>query len=225
MPSLVSVRGVGKAYPLPEGEVRVFQGLDFDLERGELVAVMGASGVGKTTFLNLLGALDRPSEGTIALDGEDINAKSDREKSSLRNGKIGFVFQSFHLLPEFSALENVFLPLLIAGRSRREAERRGRALLAEVFLEDRAGQKPGQLSGGEQQRVAIARALVNEPKLLLADEPTGNLDWRTGEAVIQLIKDIHERRGLSSVIVTHNEKVARYCDKLYVMEGGRLKRF
>jgi len=224
IPPLVRVRGVGKAYPLPEGEIRVFQDLDFDLERGELIAVMGASGVGKTTFLNLLGALDRPGEGTITLDGEDINAKSDREKSALRNGKIGFVFQSFHLLPEFSALENVFLPLLIAGRGRREAERRGRALLAEVFLGDRAGQKPGQLSGGEQQRVAVARALVNEPKLLLADEPTGNLDWGTGEAVIQLIKDIHERRGLSSVIVTHNEKVARYCDKLYVMEDGRLKR-
>jgi ABC-type lipoprotein export system ATPase subunit len=225
MSSLVSVRSVGKVYPLPKGELRVFQDLDFDLEGGELVAVMGASGVGKTTFLNLLGALDRPSEGTILLDGEDINSKTDREKSRLRNRKIGFVFQSFHLLPEFSALENVFLPLLIAGMEKREAARRGSALLAEVFLADRAGQKPGLLSGGEQQRVAIARALVNEPKLLLADEPTGNLDWKTGEAVIQLIKDLHERRGLSSVIVTHNEKVARYCDKLYVMDGGRLKLF
>jgi len=225
MSSLVSARSVGKIYPLPTGELRVFQDLDFDLERGELVAVMGASGVGKTTFLNLLGALDRPSEGTILLEGEDINAKTGREKSRLRNRKIGFVFQSFHLLPEFSALENVFLPLLIAGMEKREAVRRGSALLAEVFLEDRADQKPGLLSGGEQQRVAIARALVNEPKLLLADEPTGNLDWKTGEAVIQLIKDLHERRGLSSVIVTHNEKVARYCDKLYMMEGGRLKLF
>jgi lipoprotein-releasing system ATP-binding protein len=221
--SLVSARSVGKVYPLPKGELRIFQDLEFELERGELVAVMGASGVGKTTFLNLLGALDRPSEGTILLEGEDINAQSDRDKSALRNKKIGFVFQSFHLLPEFSALENVFLPLLISGLNKREAQRRGEARLAEVFLEDRAGQKPGQLSGGEQQRVAVARALVNEPKLLLADEPTGNLDWKTGEAVIQLIKDLHERRGLSSVIVTHNEKVARYCDKLYVMEGGRLK--
>src|SRR5512139_2777423 len=200
MSSLVSTRHVGKVYPLPMGELRVFQDLDFDLERGELIAVMGASGVGKTTFLNLLGALDRPSEGSILLEGEDINAKTGREKSGLRNRKIGFVFQSFHLLPEFSALENVFLPLLIAGTEKREAVRRGSALLAEVFLEDRADQKPGLLSGGEQQRVAIARALVNEPKLLLADEPTGNLDWKTGEAVIQLIKDLHERRGLSSII-------------------------
>ncbi len=223
MSRIVSARGVGKVYPLPEGELHVFQDLDFELEQGELVAVMGASGVGKTTFLNLLGALDRPSAGSILLEGEDVNVKTEREKSRLRNRKVGFVFQSFHLLPEFSALENVFLPLLIAGADRAQAVRRASTLLAEVFLAERAGQKPGLLSGGEQQRVAIARALVNEPKLLLADEPTGNLDWKTGEAVIQLIKDLHERRGLSSVIVTHNEKVARYCDKLYIMEGGRLK--
>jgi ABC-type lipoprotein export system ATPase subunit len=225
MNSLVSAQNVGKVYPLPKGVLRVFQGLEFELGRGEIVAVMGASGVGKTTFLNLLGALDKPSEGTILLEGEDISAKSEREKSRLRNRKIGFVFQSFHLLPEFSALENVFLPLLIGGVERGEAGRRAAALLREVFLEDRAGQKPGLLSGGEQQRVAIARALVNEPKLLLADEPTGNLDWKTGEAIIGLIRELHERRGLSSVIVTHNEKVARYCDKLYIMDNGQLKPF
>jgi lipoprotein-releasing system ATP-binding protein len=225
MNSLVSARNVGKVYPLPTGVLRVFQGLDFELGCGEIVAVMGASGVGKTTFLNLLGALDKPGEGTILLEGEDINGKTDREKSRLRNQKIGFVFQSFHLLPEFSALENVLLPLLIGGVDRREAGRRAAALLGEVFLEERAGQKPGLLSGGEQQRVAIARALVNEPKLLLADEPTGNLDWKTGEAIIHLIRDLHERKGLSSVIVTHNEKVARYCDKLYIMESGQLKLF
>jgi lipoprotein-releasing system ATP-binding protein len=225
MNSLVSARNVGKVYPLPEGVLRVFQSLDFELARGEIVAVMGASGVGKTTFLNLLGALDKPTEGTILLEGEDISAKSEREKSRLRNRKIGFVFQSFHLLPEFSALENVLLPLLIAGVERAEADRRAAALLREVFLEDRAGQKPGLLSGGEQQRVAIARALVNEPKLLLADEPTGNLDWKTGEAIIGLIRELHGRRGLSSVIVTHNEKVARYCDKLYIMDSGQLKPF
>jgi ABC-type lipoprotein export system ATPase subunit len=225
MNSLVSAQNVGKVYPLPKGVLRVFQGLEFELGRGEIVAVMGASGVGKTTFLNLLGALDKPSEGTILLEGEDISAKSEREKSRLRNRKIGFVFQSFHLLPEFSALENVFLPLLIGGVERGEAGRRAAALLREVFLEDRASQKPGLLSGGEQQRVAIARALVNEPKLLLADEPTGNLDWKTGEAIIGLIRELHERRGLSSVIVTHNEKVARYCDKLYIMDNGQLKPF
>jgi ABC-type lipoprotein export system ATPase subunit len=224
MNNLVVTENVGKAYPLPKGVLRVFEGLDFVLERGDLVAVMGASGVGKTTFLNLLGALDRPTEGTILLDGEDIHAKGEREKARLRNEKIGFVFQFYHLLPEFTALENVFLPLLIRGLERREASERALAILKEVFLEDKAHQKPSRLSGGEQQRVAVARALVNDPHLLLADEPTGNLDWKTGEAIMGLIQDLHVRRGLSSIVVTHNEKIAAFCRKVYVMEGGRLKR-
>jgi ABC-type lipoprotein export system ATPase subunit len=224
MNKLVVAEKVGKAYPLPKGELRVFEGLDFELERGDLVAVMGASGVGKTTFLNLLGALDRPTEGTVLLDGEDIHAKNEREKARLRNEKIGFVFQFYHLLPEFSALENVCLPLLIRGLDRREASLRATAILKEVFLEDKACQKPGRLSGGEQQRVAVARALVNDPHLLLADEPTGNLDWKTGEAMMGLIQELHVRRGLSSVVVTHNEKIAAFCRKVYVMEAGRLKR-
>jgi lipoprotein-releasing system ATP-binding protein len=224
MSSLITAHDVGKVYPLPKGELRVLEGLEFELGEGEIVAVMGASGVGKTTFLNLLGALDTPTEGTILLEGEDIHAKEEREKARLRNAKIGFVFQFYHLLPEFSALENVFLPLLIGGMSRREAGERARAILKEVFLEDRADQKPSLLSGGEQQRVAIARALVNEPRLLLADEPTGNLDRKTGEAIMELILELHRRKGLASVIVTHNEKIARYCQKQYVMEAGCLKR-
>jgi len=224
MNNLVVTENVGKAYPLPKGVLRVFEGLDFVLERGDLVAVMGASGVGKTTFLNLLGALDRPTEGTILLDGEDILSKGEREKARLRNEKIGFVFQFYHLLPEFTALENVFLPLLIRGLERRDAAGRALAILKEVFLEDRAHQKPSLLSGGEQQRVAVARALVNDPQLLLADEPTGNLDWKTGEAIMGLIQELHVRRGLSSIVVTHNEKIAAFCRKVYVMEAGRLKR-
>jgi len=224
MNNLVVTENVGKAYPLPKGMLRVFEGLDFVLERGDLVAVMGASGVGKTTFLNLLGALDRPTEGTILLDGEDIHAKGEREKARLRNEKIGFVFQFYHLLPEFTALENVFLPLLIRGLERRDAAGRALAILKEVFLEDKAHQKPSLLSGGEQQRVAVARALVNDPQLLLADEPTGNLDWKTGETIMGLIQDLHVRRGLSSIVVTHNEKIAAFCRKVYVMEAGRLKR-
>ncbi len=224
MNNLVVAENVGKAYPLPKGVLRVFEGIDFVLEQGDLVAVMGASGVGKTTFLNLLGALDRPTEGTILLDGEDIHAKDEREKARLRNEKIGFVFQFYHLLPEFTALENVFLPLLIRGLERREASTRAMAILKEVFLEDKAHQKPGRLSGGEQQRVAVARALVNDPHLLLADEPTGNLDRRSGEAIMGLIQDLHVRRGLSSIVVTHNEKIAAFCRKVYVMESGRLKR-
>jgi len=223
MSNLIIARNVGKVYPLPKGGLRVLEGLDFELGAGEIAAVMGASGVGKTTFLNLLGALDTPTDGTILLAGEDIHAKEEKDKARLRNTKIGFVFQFYHLLPEFSALENVFLPLLIGGMKRREAAERGWAVLQEVFLEDRADQKPSLLSGGEQQRVAIARALINEPRLLLADEPTGNLDRRTGEAIMELILELHRNKGLASVIVTHNERIARYCQKQYVMEAGRLK--
>jgi len=221
---VVVTENVSKAYPLPKGTLWVFEGLDFVLERGDLVAVMGASGVGKTTLLNLLGALDRPTEGKILLDGEDIQAKGEREKARLRNEKIGFVFQFYHLLPEFTALENVALPLLIRGLEGRDASVRALAILKEVFLEDKAHQKPSRLSGGEQQRVAVARALVNDPHLLLADEPTGNLDLKSGEAIMGLIQDLHVRRGLSSIVVTHNEKIAAFCRKVYVMEAGRLKR-
>ncbi|MDH7512551.1 MAG: ABC transporter ATP-binding protein [Clostridiales bacterium] len=225
MNNLIVARNVGKVYPLPkEGVIRVLEGLDFELEKGEIVAVMGASGVGKTTLLNLLGGLDRPSEGVILLEGDDIHARGEKEKARLRNENIGFVFQFYHLLPEFTALENVFLPLLVRGLDRREAEKRARALLQEVFLEERASQRPAQLSGGEQQRVAIARALVNEPKLLLADEPTGNLDSKTGESIMRLIQELHRKKGLSSIIVTHNEKIAKFCQKIYLLEAGQLKR-
>ena len=222
-PVLVA-ENLGKTYPLPKGELRVFEGLDFELERGELVAVMGASGVGKTTLLNLLGGLDRPTEGRVLLEGEDLFAGSDREVAAVRNRKIGFVFQVYHLLPEFTALENVSFPLLIAGEPKREAFSRARDLLGEVGLEDKTASRPSQLSGGEQQRVAIARALVGAPRLLLADEPTGNLDWRTGERVLRLVLDLHERKGLSSILVTHNEKIARYCDRVYEMAAGTMKR-
>jgi ABC-type lipoprotein export system ATPase subunit len=214
---------LGKTYPLPKGELRVFEGLGFELERGELAAIMGASGVGKTTFLNLLGGLDRPSEGRVLLDGDDLFSGTDREVAGIRNRKIGFVFQVFHLLPEFTSLENVSFPLMIRGVPKREAFLKARDILKEVSLEDKTDSRPSQLSGGEQQRVAIARALVNGPRLLLADEPTGNLDWKTGEKVLRLVLDLHERRGLSSIIVTHNEKIARYCHKVYMMEAGELK--
>ena len=184
---------------------------------------MGISGVGKTTLLNLLGALDRPSEGRVFLEGEDLFARSEPELARVRNRKIGFVFQFFHLLPEFTALENVSLPLMIGGLDRKKAQEKGGAILGEVGLAEKADCRPAQLSGGEQQRIAVARALVNDPKLLLADEPTGNLDWKTGEHMLDLLMDLHRRRGLSSVIVTHNDKVAQYCRKRYVMERGELK--
>jgi lipoprotein-releasing system ATP-binding protein len=221
--TVLKAENLGKTYPLPKGTLRVFEGLRLELRRGELAAIMGASGVGKTTLLNLLGALDRPSEGRVILDGQDLFSGNERETAAIRNTKIGFVFQFYHLLPEFSALENVSFPLMIRGLGRTEAFARARAVLKEVALEEKADSRPGQLSGGEQQRIAIARALVNEPCLLLADEPTGNLDWKSGEHVLRLILDLHERKGLSSIIVTHNEKIARYCHKLFLMEAGELK--
>jgi len=223
MSNLLRASNLGKEYPMPKGFLRIFSGLNFELEAGDIAAVMGASGVGKTTLLNLLGALDRPTEGTVYLDGEDLFARDEMELARIRNRKIGFVFQFFHLLPEFTALENVSLPLMISGLDRLEALKKGLDILREVFLEDKAHCRPAQLSGGEQQRVAIARALINEPKLLLADEPTGNLDWKTGELILRLLLDLHQRKGLSSILVTHNDKVAQFCRKLYVMERGELK--
>jgi lipoprotein-releasing system ATP-binding protein len=224
MSDLVLVaEGLGKTYPLPKGDLRVFEGLDFSLSRGELVAVMGASGVGKTTLLNLLGGLDRPTEGRVRLDGEDLFGGTDRDTAEVRNRKIGFVFQVYHLLPEFTALENVSFPLMIGGLAKKQAFSRAGELLREVGLEDKTLSRPSQLSGGEQQRVAIARSLVNGPRLLLADEPTGNLDWRTGEKVLRLILDLHESKGLSSIMVTHNEKIARFCHRVYMMEAGTMK--
>ena len=221
---VLKAENLGKAYPLPKGVLRVFERLDFELERGKLAAIMGASGIGKTTLLNLLGGLDRPSEGRVLVEGEDVSSRTEREVAVFRNRKIGFVFQFYHLLPEFSALENIAFPLLIRGVGRKEAFDRAREMLNEVALEAKAQARPGQMSGGEQQRIAVARALVGEPRILLADEPTGNLDWKSGEAVLRLILDLHAKKGLSSILVTHNERIARYCDSLYLMEAGELKR-
>lgn len=223
MNNLIQALNLGKEYPLPKGVLSVFRGINFEIEPGDFVAIMGVSGVGKTTLLNLLGALDRPSEGEIFLDGEDILSKNEKELAEVRNKKIGFVFQFYHLLPEFTTLENVCFPLWIRGVEKNEAQKRALEILKEVFLEEKARFRPSQLSGGEQQRVAIARALVNEPKLLLADEPTGNLDWKTGESILNLILALHQKKGLSSVVVTHNEKVAQFCHKVYLMERGELK--
>jgi len=222
MSKILLVKDLCKEYPLPRGTLRVFERLNFDLENGSLVAVMGVSGVGKTTLLNLFGVLDKPTRGKVFLDGEDIFAKDDIKKALIRNKKVGFIFQFYHLLPEFSAWENVSLPLLIKGMKRKEAEVRAVELLREVGLEDKVELRPGQLSGGEQQRIAIARALINNPRLLLADEPTGNLDWKTGRMILELIRHMHVKKNLSSIIVTHNEKVAQFCDKTYLMRAGGL---
>ncbi len=225
MSELLKAVDLRKDYLLPDGEVlRVFSGLNFALERGEIAAVMGASGSGKTTFLNLLGALDRPTDGRVLLEGTDLSGLDAVALARVRNAKIGFVFQAFHLLPEFTAVENVALPLLIGGGARLDALDRGREMLRETGLESKVKCRPAQLSGGEMQRVAIARALINSPAVLLADEPTGNLDWKTGEGVLRLLLDLHQKRGLASVLVTHNERVSALCQKTYMLERGMLER-
>ncbi len=223
MNSVVRAEELSKEYPLPKGTLCVFERLNFELDRGDIAAIMGVSGVGKTTFLNLIAAIDYPTEGTVYLEGIDMFGLSQIERAKIRNKKIGFIFQFYHLLPEFTALENVSFPLLIGGAEKREAQERGLKILQEVFLMEKVHLRPGKLSGGEQQRVAIARALINEPRLLLADEPTGNLDWGTGQSILELIRTLHTKKNLSSIIVTHNEKVAQFCDKTYLMEGGQLK--
>jgi ABC-type lipoprotein export system ATPase subunit len=222
MSKILLVKDLCKEYPLPRGTLRVFDRLNFDLENGSLVAVMGVSGVGKTTLLNLFGVLDKPTRGKVFLEGEDIFAKDDFKKALIRNKKVGFIFQFYHLLPEFSAWENVSFPLLIKGVKRKKAQARAVELLKEVGLEDKVELRPGQLSGGELQRIAIARALINNPRLLLADEPTGNLDWKTGRMILEIIRQLHVKKNLSSIIVTHNEKVAQFCDKTYLMQAGGL---
>jgi ABC-type lipoprotein export system ATPase subunit len=223
MNSVVRAEELSKEYPLPKGTLCVFERLNFELDRGDIAAIMGVSGVGKTTFLNLIAAIDYPTKGTVYLEGIDMFGVSQVERAKIRNKKIGFIFQFYHLLPEFTALENVSFPLLIGGAEKREAQERGLKILQEVFLMEKVHLRPGKLSGGEQQRVAIARALINEPRLLLADEPTGNLDWGTGQNILELIRALHTKKNLSSIIVTHNEKVAQFCDKTYLMEGGQLK--
>ena len=221
---VIKTENLGKAYPLPDRTwLRVLDGINFELKTGELVAIMGVSGVGKTTFLNILGGLDRPTDGRVYFEGQDLMTKNQTEVAELRNKKIGFVFQFIYLLPEFTAVENVAIPLIIAGMDKNQALSQARKGLEEVGMDNRWNFRPAQLSGGEQQRIAVARALINEPRLLLADEPTGNLDWKTGETIIKLIVEMHRRKGLSSIIVTHNDKIARFCQKSYLMEGGNLK--
>jgi len=223
MNDILVAEGLSKEYPLPDGSLSVFKDLNFSMAQGELVAIMGVSGVGKTTLLNLFGALDRPNNGKVFIEGEDIFSKSEQELAEIRNHSIGFIFQFYHLLPEFTSVENVSFPLLIRGVDKKEALAKALEKLEEVSLKDKAALKPAQLSGGEQQRIAIARALVNEPRILLADEPTGNLDWKTGLKILELIQDLHRKKGLSSIFVTHNEKVARFCQRAYLMENGELK--
>jgi lipoprotein-releasing system ATP-binding protein len=222
MDALVSARSLTKSYRIPAGEVPVLLGVDLDVAPGEMVAIVGASGVGKSTLLHVLGTLDRPDGGSLRIAGEDVLALPEPRRCVFRNRTLGFVFQFHHLLPEFSALENVTMPLLIAGRPVEEARRRARELLEEVGLGGRTDHRPGALSGGEQQRVAVARALVASPRALLADEPTGDLDRATGQRLHETLRALVRARGLTVVVVTHNEELARGCDRVLALAGGRL---
>ena len=211
-----------KVYRTRNEEIEVFRDLNFDVARGELVAIIGESGAGKSTLLHLLGGLDRPTSGSVFLGKFDIVQARELDLGRFRNRQIGFVFQFHHLLPEFSALENVMMPDLIGGSSLQDSRLRAEQLLDRVGVAERRSNRPGELSGGEQQRVAIARALVSSPQLLLADEPTGNLDAKTGEAVQDLIRELQVDRELTSVIVTHNQKLASRCDRVFLLDAGRI---
>jgi lipoprotein-releasing system ATP-binding protein len=200
----------------------VLRDLDLAVERGEMVAVVGASGVGKSTLLHLLGGLDRMDSGSVRVGATDIGGMPEAELTTFRNKHVGFIFQFHHLLPEFTAVENAEMPLRIARMAPADARARATAVLQRLGLEDRLTHRPGMLSGGEQQRVAVARALVTEPSVLLADEPTGDLDERTAEALHALLREMHRERQLSSVIATHNMKLAASCDRVLRLEGGQL---
>jgi len=205
---LVKIEGLRKSFFRPEGEVPVLKGIDLTIMPRETIAVVGVSGAGKSTLLHILGALDRPTAGQVLLEGQDLFQLSGAELARVRNHKVGFVFQFHHLLPEFNTLENTMMPGLIAGQSRSEAEGRAEKVLGELGLSHRLTHRSGELSGGEQQRVAVARAMLLEPKLILADEPTGNLDAKTGRVVEDLLLDLNQNRQVTIVVVTHNEALA-----------------
>jgi lipoprotein-releasing system ATP-binding protein len=212
-----------KAFRSGASDLVLFENLSFQVARGEMLAIVGESGTGKSTLLHILGALERPSEGDVYCADNQLCRLSDDAAAEFRNRELGFVWQFHYLLPEFTALENVAMPLLVRGNARREAESEARSWLREVGLENRGHHRPGELSGGEQQRIALARALITRPRLLLADEPTGDLDNRTSEAVFELIRRLHGDYRLTSLVATHNLAFARRCDRVLQLQGGRVE--
>jgi lipoprotein-releasing system ATP-binding protein len=219
---ILALRGVERVYKTEAGPLPVLRGVDIDVYPGEVVGLIGPSGSGKSSLLHSAGLLERPDAGLVALEGRDCSKLSERLRTRIRLGTVGFVYQFHHLLPEFSALENVAMPLTIAGKSRRDAEARAKELLESLGLGHRLTHQPAQMSGGEQQRVAIARALANHPKLLLADEPTGNLDPATSAAVFQSLYQVCREQGVAAVIATHNMELARYMDRVLALKDGHL---
>ncbi len=220
--AFLSIRNVFKSYFLHGKRIDVLRGVSLDLERGELVSLVGPSGAGKSTFLHVLGTLDAPAAGEVLFEGRSVFAMNDAEIAHFRNRTIGFVFQSHYLLPEFTALENVAMPALIQRGDRSKAYSQARELLERVGLGGRVDHRPGELSGGEAQRVALARALVLQPAVLLADEPTGNLDPATGEGIHQLLRDVNRELGITAVVVTHNETLARSMPRRLRLAGGQV---
>jgi len=217
---LVEARGVSKVFRTEAGELRVLKGVDISIGSGEMLGIIGASGAGKSTLLHILGALDKPTSGKVLFKGKDIGAMDENALALLRNTSIGFVFQFHHLLPEFNSLENVMLPGLISGMSFVEAGKRASALLSELGLSARIRHRPGELSGGEQQRVAVARALLQNPAVVLADEPTGNLDTLTGNDLFALFLELNKRKGIAFVVVTHNKSLSDRCHRVLEMADG-----
>ncbi len=218
---LLRVEALTKTYFRPGDKVEVLKGLDLTMESGETLAVLGASGVGKSTLLHILGTLDRPTGGSVRFEGQEIFGWSDDRLARFRNGSIGFVFQFHHLLPEFNALENAMMPCLVAGMSRGRARKRAEGLMEQVGLAHRMDHRIGELSGGEQQRVAVARALIMRPRLLLADEPTGNLDGRTGARVNEMMMELNRELGLTTIVATHNRELAQLMDRRINLLDGR----
>jgi lipoprotein-releasing system ATP-binding protein len=221
--AFVSAHGIVKSYTVGGASLVVLRDLDLDVEAGEMVAIVGASGVGKSTLLHVVGGLDRVDRGTMTIGGAELTSLPDAAVVAFRNRQVGFVFQFHHLLPEFSALENTEMPMRIARLPLGEARARAQELLERVGLAERLTHRPGMLSGGEQQRVAVARALVMRPSLLLADEPTGDLDEQTADSLHALLRDMHRAYGLTSIIATHNPRLAARCDRIVRLENGRLQ--
>ena len=213
---MIEIRNIKKSF----GNLEVLKGIDLDIERGKVVSIVGASGAGKTTLLQIMGTLDKPDCGSVIIDGVDVMKLSDAKRSAFRNKHMGFVFQFHQLLPEFTALENVMMPALIGGTSKREARKRAEELLAFMGLSDRASHKPNELSGGEKQRVAVARALVNKPDVVFADEPSGSLDTHNKEELHRLFFDLRDQMGQTFVIVTHDEQLANLADQKISMKDG-----
>jgi len=220
---VLSIRRLERSYVTGAGTLTVLRGVDLDVMPGEIVGLIGPSGSGKSSLLHAAGLLEHPNAGRITIQGRDCSDLSDRERTRVRLGAIGFVYQFHHLLPEFSALDNVALPMMIAGMGRGAAQKRAGQLLGELGLAERVHHQPAQLSGGEQQRVAVARALANAPRLLLADEPTGNLDPTTSGAVFENLYELARRTGVAAVIATHNLELARHMDRVYALKDGHLE--